>query len=136
MVCIYCEGKTRVFNSRHQKKRNSIWRRRECINCKAVFTSIEGVDLEKSLVVSKNKRLEPFLRDRLFASVYDSLKHRKTALNDATALTDTIISKLLHQTQSGEVNRDTIVTICIQVIRRFDKTASVYYAAYHPLTVT
>lgn len=132
MKCIYCGYETRVTNSRHQKKANNTWRRRQCLNCSAIFTSVEKADLEKSIVVSKNNALKPFLRDRLFASVYDSLKHRKTALSDATALTDTVVSQVLLQAKNGTIEISVIKSLCGQTLARFDKTAAVYYAAYHP----
>lgn len=133
MVCPYCAQETSVVNSRPQKRTNSIWRRRRCQHCGAVFTSTEHIDLEKSLVVSSHTRLTPFLRDNLLLSVHDSLGHRKTALRDATALTDTIIARLLPLADNGILLREQIVTITTTTLEHFDTPASVQYAAYHPL---
>lgn len=133
MVCPYCFHRTQVVNSRPQKSTNSIWRRRHCQQCGAIFTSSEHIDLEKSLVVSNGSTLKPFLRDSLFISVHDCLRHRKTALRDATALTDTIIARLLPLADNGTLLREQIVTMAIATIEHFDTAASVHYAAYHPL---
>ena len=132
MVCPYCSHETRVSNSRPQKRTNGIWRRRACINCGAVFSSTEQIDFEKSIVVNKNNAYTPFLRDKLFLSVYESLKHRKTALRDATALTDTIISLVLIHVKDGVVGRDDIGRTSVDVLSRFDKIAATYFTAYHP----
>src|SRR6185369_12958000 len=92
MVCIYCGGKTAVVNSRSQKKANQTWRRRQCLDCQAVFTSVEAVDLPTSLLFKKDaKHSEPFQRDKLFISVYEACGHRKDALRAATALTGTAL---------------------------------------------
>lgn len=133
MVCVYCEHETKVTNSRHQKKANSVWRRRQCLNCGAVFTSIERFDPSKTIVVQNKNFLEPFSRDKLLLSVYDSLKHRKTALLDATELTDTICNRIYAHASNAAITRADIVSVTSVALRRFDKSASVAYLAFHKL---
>ena len=133
MVCVYCSHETRVGNSRHQKRLNRVWRRRTCIKCGTTFTTSEAVDLSGSITVKHDKRLEPFQRDKLLLSVYESLKHRKTALSDATSLTDTIISGLYPLMHSAMIENDQISQVVFAVLERFDKPAAVYYAAFHPI---
>lgn len=134
MVCIYCSNETAVVNSRPQKRTNTIWRRRQCQDCQAVFTTSEAIDLEKSLVVASSKGFAPFLRDRLFIDVYESLKHRKTALEDATALTGTIISQVLAESSVGSFDKQELLKTVVEVLRRFDKVAAMHFEAYHPTT--
>lgn len=134
MVCIYCGNETKVTNSRHQKRANNVWRRRQCLGCNTVFSTIEAPDMKLSITVKKpNGGLEPFLRDQLFVSVYDSLKHRKSALADATQLTDTVLSSLYAMAESSVLERDVIVTIVTTVLERFDSTAATHYKAFHPV---
>lgn len=133
MVCIYCQHDTNVVNSRLQKKLNQVWRRRGCNNCGSVFTTHETANLLTALAVTYKNTYQPFSRDKLFLSINDSLKHRKTALRDATALTDTIISKLYACTASGSLDKSQIVSTVHSVLNRFDKTAATFYEAYHPV---
>lgn len=133
MVCIYCKNETRVINSRPQKRTNRVWRRRTCMICGTTFTSVESVDLSGSIRVRDIKALQPFQRDKLLLSVYDSLKHRKTALTDATGLTDTIISKLYPLMHDAILNKADIIIISTEVLKRFDKAAATYYKAFHPI---
>ena len=134
MLCIYCKQETKVINSRPQKRTNRIWRRRTCMSCGTTFTSIEAVDLGGSITVRDIRTLQPFQRDKLFMSVYDSLKHRKTALEDATSLTDTIISKLYPlMMQDAVLLKSDIIGVSIGVLMRFDKAAATHYQAFHPL---
>lgn len=133
MVCIYCGSDTQVTNSRHQKRANQVWRRRKCLNCGALFSTTEGADTSQALSVQKKNGLEPFSRDMLLLSVYDSLRHRKTALQDATALTSTIISALTPLADNAVIERDVIVTITTTVLGRFDKPAAISYSAFHPV---
>lgn len=135
MVCIYCQGKLSVFNSRAQKLRNQTWRRRKCQKCQAIFTSVESLDLSKALVIQKGKELQAFSRDQLFTSIYESCRHRAAAAQDAANLTDTIISTLLSRTTQGLLTTATIVEIATAVLGRFDNAAAVQYAAFHPVPV-
>lgn len=132
MVCLYCGAKTGVSNSRHQKKQNHIWRRRVCMDCGAIFTTSESPDLLKSLIVQSGKRVQPFSRDKLFLTIHDSIKHRKTAQSDATALTDTVISRLYPLIVVGSLKKEAIVQTTTEILRRFDKTAASHYKAFHP----
>lgn len=132
MVCIYCGDETRVINSRHQKRNNKVWRRRACTQCRAIFTTLEAVEATSAFTVAKDKRFKPFSRDQLLLSLYDSLRHRKTAITDATALTDTIIGQLYPFINSGVLQRDSIVEISHATLERFDTVASIHYQAYHP----
>ncbi|HSX23639.1 MAG TPA: hypothetical protein VLE74_00900 [Candidatus Saccharimonadales bacterium] len=81
--------------------------------------------------VKQGKHLEPFSRDKLFLSIHDSLKHRKTAQSDATGLTDTIISRLYPHITDGSVDAQGITAKAANVLKRFDKAASVHYLAFH-----
>lgn len=132
MVCIYCGHKTSVANSRSSVKSKSTWRRRSCKSCNAVFTTREFVDLESSLrVVTPLNTLEPFLRDKLFVSLFLSLSHRKTALTDATGLTDTLLTQIIAHNNKGIVSSKEIASTAYSTLERFDKISAVYYQAHH-----
>ena len=132
MVCIYCGGSTQVSNSRLQKRANTVWRRRQCTVCAAVFTTTEAIDLASAIMIATAKGLEPFDKDKLLISVYESCKHRQNALNDASALTQTIIGDIIKLTDvSGKIERDAIITLAQQVLERFDPVCSTVYTAYH-----
>lgn len=134
MVCIYCGNKTEVTNSRLQRKTNTVWRRRRCTVCHAVFTSSEHIDYNRSIAIKYDtSHITPFDRDLLFLNIYDACKHRKTGVADASALTETILGKLLKlDANDGVIPRDTLVSIVSETLNRFDKAASVHYLAYHP----
>jgi len=134
MVCLYCGNETSVKNSRLQKRANAVWRRRECTECHATVTTLEKIDLATAVLVRTNTLTEPFSRDRLLVSIYESCKHRKDALGSSIALTDTIISNIYPYIRHAEVQKDVIINESLKVLRAFDPAAGVYYAAYHPKT--
>lgn len=128
MVCIYCSSKTKVTNSRTSKKRHSTWRRRECLQCSSIVTSYEHIDYSSALRVQKNT-LRSFSRDALFMSVFSSLQHRTDALDAASALTETIMHKLLTVHKTGVLRPQDIISSTTQVLRNFDTVAGSVYAA-------
>lgn len=135
MVCIFCNQKTAVINSRPQKRSNQTWRRRQCLACRTIFTTEESVDLSGSIRVQSgpSEPLEAFCRDRLFLSVYRSVSHRKTALEDARGLTDTIIRQVLVHISTAIVPKKLISTTTAQCLKRFDRAAATHYTAHHPV---
>ena len=133
MVCIYCGSQTQVVNSRLQKRLNQVWRRRRCVQCKNVITSHELIELGTSVAVRRQEQINPFNRDLLFISMYESCKHRSTAAQDASALVQTVLSLLQPQIVEGVLNRDQIAETTATVLERFDQAAATMYKAYHPL---
>ncbi|HUS25742.1 MAG TPA: hypothetical protein VMY99_00125 [Nevskiaceae bacterium] len=132
MVCIYCGCATQVVNSRLQKRDNHVWRRRRCSECGSVFTTQEQAVLSAGLVYQDaGGRMQPFSRDTLFLSIYDSCKHRSQAVADASALAQTVIGKLIKNTANGMVERSHVLAAAIEVLGNFDATAATVYKAYH-----
>jgi len=131
MVCIYCRGNLGVTNSRPQKSRNQTWRRRLCKACGAIFTSIETLDLSQALIIANKAVLQPFDRDRLFISLYESLRHRETALADARSLADTVTAQLIKVSDKGLLPVRTITQTALNTLQRFDSAAATHYAAFH-----
>jgi len=135
MECIYCGCDTCVTNSRGKKKLPSVWRRRSCEVCVAQFSTLEQPDYTTAISVSKagSTKLEPFSRDKLFLSLNSSLGHRKDATSSATALTQTVLSKLMNKKsiESGTLTRNKIAKESYKVLKRFDPLAANTYKAYH-----
>lgn len=77
--------------------------------------------------------MESFNRDTLFLSVYDACRHRQSAVSDAAAITDTVISKLQSSIIHASVKRDDVVYVTTEVLKQFDYIAYTHYAAFHPL---
>lgn len=134
MVCSYCFHKTEVINSRLQKRTNSVWRRRNCLSCGVVFSSIEQIDYEKTWVVQYSDGTSlPFLRDRILLSIYKSCGHRPQATQDSISLTRTVLGHLQDQVANGNgtVTARTIASTIHIALRHFDMAAAVHYKAFH-----
>lgn len=72
----------------------------------------------------------PFIPEKLFLSVYDSLKHRANAVIESKHITQTVIDKIT-RINSASLNSKTIAETTLVALNRFDKAASTHYRAYH-----
>lgn len=134
MVCIYCDSKTQVVNSRSQQRLKQVWRRRKCVKCHNIFTTIEHINFSGSILIeNKSGKTENFIKEKLLLSIYSSLGHRIDPLGDSIAITDTIVSNLLKTLKSPLISRDTLINTSVSVLNKFDKPAAVHYKAYYPL---
>ena len=132
MVCIYCGSKTKVTNSRPQVRLGQTWRRRECISCHAVFTSLEQVALSDVLRVKKRSgTIEHFERDKLFISIYRSIDHLPDAIKLSRELSDTILGKLFSKKpMSPIIESSTIAKLTANTLKAYNAAASVRYLSF------
>jgi len=122
-------------NTRSTKSRTATWRRKKCYNCSQTWTTLETTDLSKVFSVKDQLgNLKPFSRDKLYISVYESLKHRKTAVSDATALLDTIIFKVLRKNLDSVISSSDILILTADTLERFDSYSAAHYRAYRQST--
>ena len=128
MVCIYCGGDSKVTNSRLQKRANSVWRRRQCVECGAIWTTLERSESRSAYRVAKDESIHTFEPELLLISLYEALRHRKSAATDAAALCDTVLQQLAAQ-QSALITTTDIKKAAHLVLSRFDPTAAAVYLA-------
>jgi transcriptional repressor NrdR len=133
MICIYCEGETKVINSRLQRRNNQVWRRRQCLVCQSVFTTHEVVEYESALSVIKNGQNAAFLPDLLLMELNECLKHRKDVHTASREILGTIIRKLLSLPQSPLFEPSDITKVASEILKRFDRRAYLRYCANNPL---
>jgi len=97
-----------------------------------VFSTHESAAYDAAWrVKTSSGALQPFNRNKLLVSLYKSLEHRPNALDDAEALTSTIMGKLLSLAQNGLLDHSDIAQTTQEALKRFDTPASVHYAAFH-----
>lgn len=132
MKCIYCNGKTEVYNSRSQKRNNNVWRRRRCLSCKATFTTTEAPDLSSTLMVMSSDKYVPFEPQMLFTEILLALQDRKNCYRESAELLKTISAKLLQLPSSPVFTTEQISQQTADVLKRFSPRAYIRYASEHP----
>lgn len=134
MVCIYCDHKTAVINSRPQHKTKSTWRRRQCLNCASVFTTVEKPSLDQALRVSNTSgNLQPFSQSTLFVSILLSVPHQKNPPQEAEALTNTVLQHLLKEVSTAVLSTELIKQTVAKVLKNYDHAALIQYKAFNHL---
>jgi transcriptional regulator NrdR family protein len=73
------------------------------------------------------------MEEKLFLSIYESLRHRPTALPDAINLTKTVIQRINQSAKHGVIDAKLISKVTLVCLNRFDKVASTHYQAFHDL---
>lgn len=134
MFCINCFHKnTSVTNSRPHKKKPSIWRRRKCANCNAVFTTFERPSLSENTPIHlPDGKTDTFNLGRLTLSIAASFAHspddrRYSSLHLAQTVEDTLSS------QRTSITPGDIEAATHQTLKQFDELAAIQYAAQHQL---
>lgn len=132
MECIYCGNKTKVTNSRPQKKDLQTWRRRQCLACHATTTSVEAYSLEDALRVEKKSGpYQPFSRDKIFMSIYKATDHLPNSTIIASNLTATVLRHLISQAPLNPViSSGTITKIVATVLQRYNAASAVRYMSF------
>lgn len=81
MKCPYCSHtEDRVLDTREQKEGEVIRRRRECLKCKARFTTTENLVLSYPYVIKKDGRREPFSKSKLLHGIQAACQKRPVSL--------------------------------------------------------
>ena len=80
MKCPFCSTlDTKVIDSRMNQNGDLTRRRRECPKCQGRFTTYERVEEVMPLVVKKDGRREPFLRDKISDGIKKACQKRSVA---------------------------------------------------------
>lgn len=133
MNCPYCNQDSKVTNSRHQKRSNSVWRRRECLKCHAIWTTNERLQGSGTFKVSIDDNLVDFKPELLLISLYEALRHRRTPAIDAQYVYGTVLEKL-QDTNLPVFSTRLIAESCYKVLKNYDKLGSELYKTLHQFT--
>ena len=137
MFCINCfHPTTNVGNSRPNKKQPLVWRRRNCPQCEAVFTTTERPSLAHTQKVHlPSGESVGFNLGKLIISLSRAFQHNPVDAELATLeLARTIETILL--TEIKTITPEDIEVIAHQVLKRYDELAAMQYAAQHQLVTS
>ncbi len=131
MNCPYCNASSSVTNSRSHNNLE-VWRRRKCSSCSSIWTTRELIDFSTShrIIHPSNTPPEHLERDQILFMVSDSLRHHSSAQAASSALTDTVLARVL-ALNTPEIPLESLHSIVHEVLEAFDPTsAAVFKAKY------
>lgn len=131
MKCPFCgHPEDKVVDSRESKERQSIRRRRECLNCQRRFTTYERVDEIPYMVVKKDGRREKFDRQKVLAGLLRACEKRPVSMNHLQNIVDETES-LMVDSPDREVPSREIGELLMRRLRELDKVAYVRFASVY-----
>lgn len=129
MKCPFC-GKTNseVLESRGIDE--GIRRRRECLECKKRFTTIEKVRGSVLWIIKKDGRREPFDREKVKRGIVRALEKRPVGVGEIEEVLNDIERELLRG-EGQEVTSKEIGNAVLKRLKKLDKVAWLRFASVY-----
>lgn len=124
--CGYDDSK--VIDSRPTE--DKIRRRRECLKCKARFTTYEVIENIPLMVIKKDNSIEPFNRQKLIDRVLRATIKRPVKLETVEKMVDEIVNDLKNKLQR-EVTSDKIGEEVLRKLKGIDHVAYIRFASVY-----
>ena len=130
MKCPNCESESnKVLDTRVQKD-GGIRRRRECLECKSRFTTLEIILKSFPHVIKKDGRREPFDKEKLRRGLRLACMKRDVSLPTIEGMVDRICQKALEK-QENEISALQIGHWVMEELRKVDDVAYVRFASVY-----
>ena len=127
MRCPYCQHiESKVLDTTHDS-RGGIRRRRECLNCKQRFSSVERPILAIPLIIKRDGTLEEFDREKLAHGMRISCAKRPVSAADIERLIGEIEASL-QRLGRAEVSSRVVGDMVIAGLKELDQIAYIRYA--------
>jgi transcriptional repressor NrdR len=129
MKCPHCGyHDSKVLDSRDTSE--SIRRRRQCLSCNGRFTTHERFQQNALFVIKKDKRREPFQKEKILAGVRKACEKRPIAEHVIEKIVDEIESELIAQGKA-EVPSTTIGDMVMEQLKSLDHIAYIRFASVY-----
>lgn len=131
MQCPYCQNtESRVLESRSTEGRQSIRRRRECLNCKHRFTTYERIEFVPITVIKRDGNRESFDRSKLIRGIIRACEKTGVTYQRIESLVDEIEVQL-QQNLDREFSSNEIGELVLKYLRKENEVAYVRFASVY-----
>jgi len=129
MHCPYCHyHDSRVIDSREVN--DGIRRRRQCLNCRARFTTYERLQPAGFFVIKKDERREEFNKTKLLAGIRKACEKRPLPTGAIDKLADDIEAEL-YQQGKAEIPSAAIGDMVMEGLKKLDYIAYIRFASVY-----
>jgi transcriptional repressor NrdR len=130
MKCIYCgSALSKVLDKRSVGGTGEIRRRRECLKCHKRYTTYEKAVVSELVVVKRDGRREPFIKNKLISGICRSLEKRPS-FGRVDEIADKIEIKLRAKGTS-EVSSRVIGRMVLTELKKIDQVAYLRFASVY-----
>jgi len=131
MKCPFCgHNEDRVLDTREQKDGGAIRRRRECLQCKSRFSTVEALSLVFPYIIKKDGRREPYDREKVLKGVQAACQKRPIGLAQIESLVDRVSVWLVNRGEK-EIPARLIGQRVMQELRSLDDVGYVRFASVY-----
>ncbi len=131
MQCPYCQNtESRVLESRSTERRQSIRRRRECLNCKHRFTTYERIEFVPITVIKRDGNRESFDRSKLVRGIIRACEKTGISYQRIESLVDEIEVQL-QQNFEREFTSNEIGELVLKYLRKENEVAYIRFASVY-----
>jgi transcriptional repressor NrdR len=118
------------LDTREQREGEQIRRRRECIQCKSRFSTVESLSVSYPLVVKKDGRREPYSREKVLRGIQAACQKRPISLSQLETIVEKV-SNWLVQRGEKETSSQLIGRKLMGELRHLDDVAYVRFASVY-----
>jgi len=131
MKCPYCNhNEDRVLDTREQREGELIRRRRECLQCKSRFSTLEALSVSFPLVIKKDGRREPYNKEKILKGLQASCQKRPIGLAQLEGVVERISNWMLHKGEK-EISSQLIGKKVMNELRMLDDVAYIRFASVY-----
>ena len=131
MHCPFCSHTdTRVIDSRLLGEGDQVRRRRECVECKARFTTYETAELSLPRIVKSDGRRETFNDEKLRNGILKALEKRAVAMERVENAINTVKRKV-RESGEREIHSRDLGEHVMEALRGLDQVAYVRFASVY-----
>jgi transcriptional repressor NrdR len=129
--CPFCaHNDTRVIDSRLLGEGDQIRRRRECMECKARFTTYETAELSLPRVIKSDGRRETFSDEKLRRGIVKALEKRPVEMERVEAAINRI-TRRVRESGDREIESRRVGDLVMDELRGLDQVAYVRFASVY-----
>lgn len=131
MNCPYCgSNDCQVLESRSVDAGLALRRRRQCLKCQRRFTTYERVQTTLLWVIKKDKRREPFDKDKIKSGILRAIRKRPVSLELVDEIVDQVEREMLRK-ERVEVSSKMIGQAVLRRLKKADKVAWLRFASVY-----
>lgn len=131
MKCPFCNhNEDRVIDSRETSEGTAIRRRRECTTCNKRFTTYEYVEKTPLMVIKKDGRREPFIREKILSGIRSACQKRPISTEKIEKLVSEIEAEIQKKFDQ-EVESRFVGELVMERLSKIDDVAYVRFASVY-----
>lgn len=130
MKCPFCgHADDKVLDTRVQKD-GAIRRRRECLECKARFSTVETIMLAYPFIIKKDGRREPFNKEKIIKGLQAACQKRPVSLAQIDASVERISAWVINRGEN-EISSRLIGKKVMAELKQLDDVAYIRFASVY-----